>query len=425
MRGVPVGVVAALLVSAALATAADSSATRAAAAPRAALALTPRIALTHDAVSMSLKGSSVPKGTTLRRVAITWGDGSPPQILHTLAAKPKHHFNYPGHFTVHAYVTDSRGQSASTSRPVRVVTQTIYWDLFDGSSQDYQAEFTQLPLTKKSQDTIVAGTVDNGLRCTAGMAVGPQHRLWILSFPSGCSAPYPAEIQVFQLPFTASSTPLFTLTLPGVGEYDNLTFDGKGNAWVEDAYSKEVYEFPGPFTDNTALVPSLTLSLPNGMVPSGLAINAKGDLFVSNVQSSSTSSIAMYRAPITDVSVPKFLAGLSAPGGLTFDPHGNLYASNNPSNGQGSAIVRYNAGNLKAGATPSIVDATGLQGIPYEANFAWDASGNLYVADCGSVANVRVYPLATKQFGSKLAPSVTHRDTSFDTFECAWGVAVG
>ena len=50
---------------------------------------------------------------------------------------------------------------------------------------------------------------------------------------------------------------------------------------VEDGQNEKVFEFPAPFTDNTTLVASLTLSLPD-MRPSGLAFDAKGDLFVSN-----------------------------------------------------------------------------------------------------------------------------------------------
>ena len=146
---------------------------------------------------------------------------------------------------------------------------------------------------------------------------------------------------------------------------------------------------------------------------------------MSDVNGTSTRSIAMYDAPISEASVPTFLKGLPGPGGLTFDKHGDLYASSNSSKGEGAAIVRYDAGDLKPGAKPSVIDKAGLEGEPYEANFAWDASGNLYVADCGSDANVRVYPLATKPFTSKLSPSITHRDPSFDTDECAWGLAIG
>lgn len=426
-RGVLAGVVAVLLVAVSLAAATGSGATtrpNAATTLRSALALTPRTALPGEDVYASFRGSSLPRGTTLRSVKINWGDGTRPVVLHKLAASPKHRYAYAGHYTVRATVTDSKGKSATSSRAEKVVVQDVYWDLFWAGSSDYQLEYSKLPLTAKSTDTSISGSLDNGLRCTSGMAVDEKHRLWVISYPSGCSAPSPAEIQVFSLPLNPSSTPVFTLTLPGAGDVDNLTFDRKGNAWVEDAYNKQVYEFPAPFTDNTTLVPSLTLSLPN-MTPSGLALDSKGDLFVSNVTSKSTRSIAMYRAPFSEVSVPTFLKGLIAPGGLTFDTHGDLYASSNPSNGKGAAIVRYNAAALKPGAKPSVVDKAGLKGIPYEANFAWDASGNLYVADCGSVANVRAYPLATRSFTSKLSPSVTHRDAAFNTSECAWGLAIG
>ncbi len=425
-RRVLAGVVAVLLVAISLGTATRSGATARprAATLKAALALTPRTALTSTTVSASFRGSSVPHGTKLRSVTINWGDGTRPVVLHALSASPTHRYAYVGHYTVRADVTDSKGRSAVSLRSERVVTQDVYWDLFDGRSSAYQVEYTKLPLTKKSTDTVVAGTAQNGLRCTAGMGVGPQSRLWILSYPSGCSAPFPAEIQVFRLPFTASSTPLYTLMLPGAGDDGNLTFDQKGDAWVEDYYNKELYEFQGPFTNNTTLTPILTVTLPD-VTPSGLAFDSKGDMFVSNVTSTGTNSIAVYRPPITNASVPTFLNGLTQPGGLTVDGHGNLYASNNPFDGKGAAIVRYNAGHFKPGATPSVVDQAGLKGIPYEANFAWDASGNLYVADCGSVANVRVYPLATKRFSSKLSPTVTHRDPSFNQAECAWGLAIG
>jgi sugar lactone lactonase YvrE len=411
-------------ISLAAATGSAATALPSAAKVKAALTLAPRTALPSGDVIASFNGSSVPRGTTLRSVTIDWGDHTRPVVLHSLNASPTHHYAEAGKYAVRAKVTNSKGKSAVASRSEKVVVQNVYWDLFNGASLSYQMEFTKLALTKKSTDTVISGTVDNGLRCTAGMTVGAEKRLFVLSYPSGCSAPFPAEIQVFSLPLNPSSTPLYTLTLPGVGDDDNLTFDHKGNLWVEDLYNKKVYEFPGPFDSSAALAPSLTLSLPD-MRPSGLALDSKGDLFVANVNSTSTRSIAVYDAPISEASVPTFLKGLIAPGGLTFDKQGDLYASSNPSNGKGAAIVRYDAGKLKPGAKPSVVDKAGLKGGPYEANFAWDASGNLYVADCGSIANVRVYPLATKAFTSKLSPSVTHRDASFDEVECAWGLAIG
>jgi len=381
--------------------------------------------LSGSVVSASLGRTELPRGTKLRSATINWGDGTHATVLSSLRRPATHTFAHAGHFTVRVKITDSTGQSLVTSRRETVVTQTAYWDLFNGTSLSYQVEYTQLPLTRTSSDTLVSGTVGNGLRCTAGMGVGPQHRLWIISYPNGCSNASPAVIQVFSLPFATASTPLFTLTIPGTCDCDNLTFDREGNVWVEDYYFRKVYEFTGPFTSNTTLVPSVTLSLPSGVVPGGLAVDKNGDLFVANVKSAGTQSIAIYRAPVTNVSVPTFLDGLTGPGGLTFDTRGNLYASNNPAGGKGAAIVRYDARNLKTGATPSVVDPAGVTWNAYEANFAWDASGNLYVADCGSASNVRVYPLATKRFGSKLAPSVIHRNASINSEQCVWGLAVG
>jgi DNA-binding beta-propeller fold protein YncE len=167
------------------------------------------------------------------------------------------------------------------------------------------------------------------------------------------------------------------------------------------------------------------MTLTNGItVPSGIAVDAAGDVFVANVPSGGTNSIAVFHAPVSNATVPTFLNGLTGPGGLIFDTQGNLYASTNANNA--GAIVRYNANNLGNGATPNIIDAAGLAGQnPYEANFAWDAEGNLYVADCGNQASVRVYPTGTSQFSSSLAPSVNYTTPPVTATDCAWGIAIG
>src|SRR6202035_817902 len=129
-------------------------------------------------------------------------------------------------------------------------------------------------------------------------------------------------------------------------------------------------------------------------------------------------------APISPSTVPTHLNGLSMPGGLIFDRLGNLYALTNPPKGHGAGIVRYNSNHVGQGARPSIVDAKGLSGTPYESNFAWDGAGNLYVADCGNHASIRVYPLAASPFSARLAPSVQHTKASLSYIGCAWGIAI-
>src|SRR6202035_3307362 len=187
-------------------------------------------------------------------------------------------------------------------------------------------EHTWLPLTAESAYASISGTSHNKLRCTAGEAIDSKGRLWILSHPSGCVAPFRSILTVFTLPISATSAPILTFTLPGKGDDDNLAFDQSGNLWVGDAYSSAVYEFTGPFPSSRTLIPALTLT--SGIsTPSGVAVNAEGDVFVANVTSTGTHSIAVFEGPVTSSTVPTFLNGLTAPGGLVFDSHGSLYAS--------------------------------------------------------------------------------------------------
>jgi sugar lactone lactonase YvrE len=311
--------------------------------------------------------------------------------------------------------------TALSSAPL-FTPQTVYWDLFKAGTTN-QLQFAATPLTTSSPFTDISGTVGNGLHCSSGMTFDSSGRLWVISAVSGCSSPYPSLIQVFNVPITQSSVPVLSFTLPGTGNYDNLTFDHGGNLWVEDSANGSVSEFTGPFTSSGPLTAALTLT--NGItIPSGILVDAAGDVFVANVTSSGTNSIAVFHTPVSNATVPTFLNGLTQPGGLIFDAQGNLYASNNAS--VGGAIVRYNANNLGNGATPNIVDTAGLVGqTPYEAGFAWDAEGNLYVADCGSNASVRVYPTATSQFSSSLAPSVNYTTPPVTATNCAWGIAIG
>jgi hypothetical protein len=151
-RGVLTGGIAVLVVATSLVAATRSGATTRpdAAHLRAALALTPRTALPGEVVFASFKGSSLPRGTHLRSVTITWGDGTRPVVLHKLAASPTHHYADAGRYTVRAKVTDSKGKSAVSSLAETVVIQNVYWDLFNGGSLSYQVEYTKLALTAKS-----------------------------------------------------------------------------------------------------------------------------------------------------------------------------------------------------------------------------------------------------------------------------------
>jgi hypothetical protein len=309
----------------------------------------------------------------------------------------------------------------ATPTPTPVAgAQTVYWTPFH-VQPSYQLAFAPLPLTASSSHTEVAGTAGNRLNCTTGMTVDQQGRLWILSNPSGCSVPFATTAEVFIPPITSSSTPAYAFPLTGTGRIDHVIFDKSGNLWASDQYNRAVYEYTGPFPTSRTLSPALTLT--SGItVPGGVAVDASGNVYVSLLGSSGTKSIAVFRTPLSNTTTPTYLNGLTHPAGLRFDSAGNLYASSNPAGSPGS-IVRYSSTNLGNGAMPDIINAVGGTSADYGANFAFDAAGNLYDADCGGHGRIMVFPTGTALFTSLLAPSVTYTNTSI-TPNCIWGIAV-
>jgi hypothetical protein len=306
--------------------------------------------------------------------------------------------------------------------PPFVPPQNVYWSLFNNNAP--QLEATAFPLTNASTvSTTVNKSIGNQLDHAEYMLFDSSGRLWVLNFEN---AP---RINVFTLPLTAPSTPTFTLTFSDIGHAFGFIFDGSGNLWISDADNNRVFKYTGPFSSNATLTAAgaattLTLGLNR---PEGLAFDQAGDLFVANegIGSPCVGSVAKFSAPISN-SAPALLNGAENPYGLTFDAAGNLYvaSSQNVHAGCSNGILRYNAGNFSAGATPNTVDATGLIGNYFGDQLAIDSLGNLYWGDCGSNARIYVYPSVATQFSSSLAPVTTFTDANITSTNCVGGVAI-
>jgi hypothetical protein len=294
--------------------------------------------------------------------------------------------------------------------------QVIYWDTFSGTPAP-QIDEVNLPLTTGSTPTTVSYSAGNNLDFSNGMAFDSSGRLWVLSFPPGGGS---ETAEVFTPPVGASSTAALTFTLSGVGDVSTIVFDASGNLWGADFADSKVYEYTGPFTTSGTLTPALTLT--SGIdAASGLAFDSAGNLYVSNNGSSGSNSIAVFTTPISN-SASYFLDGVSQPGGLIFDSSGNLYVFNAVNSG--ASLDRFNSNDLSSGATPSISDPAGLSGIPYGAAFAFDSSGNLYMADCGNEPSVKEYQTVSSSFSATEAPSVVFTSSAITNAGCVWGIAV-
>jgi|GEM_PF-3176474 len=314
------------------------------------------------------------------------------------------------------------GPPASTAVPPAseakaAAPQKVYWTLFAGPAYP-QVQIANVPLKVKSKANSIDSSSQNDLLYSSGMAIDSAGRLWILSF--GQSNGAPTSALVFKLPLDANSVPLYTFVLTGTSGADALAFDPSGDVWVTSPGTHEVFEYKGPFTKSKTLNPAVTLNGGSDN-PFGIAVDKSAKVYISINNSTGTDSIAVATPPYKHE--PYFLNGLTAPGGLMFDKSGNLYAS---SNGSAPALVRYNSNNLKNGATPNIVDPTGLPASSYEAAFAFTAKGDLYAANCGNsgTAGLDVWPLSAKKFTSKLPPSVQYTNADLQSVGCAWGIAI-
>jgi sugar lactone lactonase YvrE len=279
-------------------------------------------------------------------------------------------------------------------------------------------QIAAVPLIKRAKVLTIRSTTRNNLLETSGVAFDSAGRFWILSY--GQTNGEPTSALIFNLPLTAHSAPVITLVLNGTLDADALAFDPSGNLWVTSPGNRSVQEYTGPFTQSVTLTPTVIVTA-GVNTPFGIAVDKNANVYISNNSSTGMKSVAVVKPPYTGK--PYFLNGLAAPGGLAFDSDGNLYASNN---GSTPAVVRYNKNHLRSGDTPSIVDSARLAAETYEASFAFNATGDLYAANCGNngTAGIQVWPLSLKRFSPHLKPSVRYTNRKIQRDGCAWGIAI-
>lgn len=235
--------------------------------------------------------------------------------------------------------------------------------------------------------------------------------LWVANF----STPTVAEYGAAQLAATTAATPATALGTGAANPgFDALAFDAGGNLWVAEGLSSAVVEYSAAqLASNGSPRPAVTLSASGGSLsaPEGIAFDNRGNLWVPNSGASvntvvefGASQMSASGSPTPQVTLSANGSSLNGPIAVAFDPSGNMWVAN----GGGNTVVEFTPAQLAASGSPvpvvTLSDSAGSLNGPVE--LAFDASGNLWVADFNSSTVVAFTPNQLAASGSPI-PSVT------------------
>jgi sugar lactone lactonase YvrE len=207
--------------------------------------------------------------------------------------------------------------------------------------------------------------------------------LWIANFHSN---PTVVKYSAAQLATTTSAAPTTALVTSGGGNV-GVAFDRNGNLWVTLATTNAIAEYSASqLASSGTPTPAVTLAATAGSLhdPTGLAFDASGDLWVANTGANtlvefSASQLASSGSPKPTVTVGAASGSLHSPIGIAFDASGNLWVANS----LGNTLVEYIPSQLAASGTPkpTVTLSAKANSINGPVTLAFQATGVLWVTN--------------------------------------------
>jgi uncharacterized repeat protein (TIGR01451 family) len=206
-------------------------------------------------------------------------------------------------------------------------------------------------------------------------------------------------------------------TLAQFATPDDLAFDSLGNLYIADANNVVIRKVAAGTGIITTYAGSITVSagVTTGIVgytgdggpatlatlnyPAGLAVDSQDNLYIGDYYNNVVRKVAAASGSITTVvgngtasytgdGGPALSAGLNGPYGLAFDAAGNLFIADSGNNvvrkvASGTNAITTVAGNAVSAFAGDNGPAT-LASLAVPQRLAFDAAGNLYIADAGN-----------------------------------------
>ncbi|MGA2838437.1 MAG: hypothetical protein ABSF84_17780, partial [Acidimicrobiales bacterium] len=244
-----------------------------------------------------------------------------------------------------------------------------------------------------------------GLEGPGDVAFDPSGNLWVTNPSDSVNAVVaftPAQIAA------GASRPSIVVSLPGGTTVSGITFDATGDLWVSDDLSNAISEYPAAsLATSGAPTPSVILSANGDTLdgPQTMAFDAAGDLWVADAGNNhvveyAATQLATSGSPIPAVTLESNGTNLVSPVGLTFDKAGDLWVANN----FGDSVVEFTKSQLgsSGGPTPAVMISANNGSLSGPIGLAFDASGNLWVANGG---NNTVIAYSASQLSTSGAPT--------------------
>jgi sugar lactone lactonase YvrE len=285
------------------------------------------------------------------------------------------------------------------------------WIANFGASQtavEYTAAQLASPTSATAATVIALGTAEN-----AGAAFDASGNLWLSKFGAATVVEYSASA------LTAARTPTAAVALSAnAGSLSNpagLAFDSSGDLWIVNSSAATVVEFtPSQLASSGSPTPAVTIGASSASLdePFGIAFDASGDLWVSNIGGSvvefTPSQLTASGTPTPTVILTSASGSLNGPLMIAFDAAGRLWVANGDHDQ--NSVVAFSPSQLAASGSPTPVvtlsaNAGSLDG---PAGLAFDASGNLWVSNIDGTSTT-VVEFAASQIATSgsPAPSVT------------------
>jgi sugar lactone lactonase YvrE len=222
-------------------------------------------------------------------------------------------------------------------------------------------EFTLGQLKQlKSNDAPAAAVVIGGLHRPEGLAFDRSHNLWVANEGNNTLA----EFTPSQLASSGSPTPKVTISSADFEEPVGIAFNGLGDLWVANDSGGQLTMFTksqlaaGGTQAATVVISSDGSSLSNC---EPLILDKSGDLWVGNNGGSSVVEFTPSQFLISGDPTPAVTLtatavdsaeSLDVPTGLAFDKSGNLWVGNQESDHQGS-VAKFSKKSIKSNGSPT------------------------------------------------------------------------